>query len=49
MIYYALMLGARNLAIQYGDGIANVEFWKENMYWYSLFGKVVCTLPLCNC
>ena len=41
MIYYGLIAMARSMAIQYGDGLANVEFWKESLYWYNLFGKVV--------
>ena len=41
MIYYGLIAMARSMAIQYGDGLANVQFWKESLYWYNLFGKVV--------
>ena len=40
MIYYGLVAMARSMAVQYADGLANVEFWKESLYWYNLYGKV---------
>ena len=40
MIYIGLIAMARAMAVQYGDGLTNVEFWKESLYWYNLYGKV---------
>ena len=36
------MFEARALAIQYGDGEALVEFWKDCLHWYNLRNKVQC-------
>ena len=46
MIYYGLIGLARAMAIRYGDGLANVEFWKESLYWYNLHGKVITLITL---
>ena len=40
MVYFGLQHMAWSKAIQYGDGLANNQFWKAELYWYSLLGKV---------
>lgn len=40
MVYFGLQHMAWAKAISYGDGLANNEFWRAELYWYSLLGKV---------
>ena len=41
MIFYGLVYMARDLSLKYGDGLANNEFWRESLYFYNRFGKVI--------
>ena len=40
MTFFGLVYMARGLALQYGDGLSNNEFWRESIYFYNRFGKV---------
>jgi hypothetical protein len=40
MIYEGLKLQARRLALQYGDGLALAEFWKDGLHYYNRHKKV---------
>ena len=39
---------ARALAISYGDGLSNNEFWKSDMYFFNLEGKVFSKSCFCK-
>ena len=45
MIFFGLVYMARGLALQYGDGLSNNEFWRESIYFYNRFGKVGSCCP----
>lgn len=41
MTFYGLVYMARDLSLKYGDGLSNNQFWRESLYFYNRFGKVV--------
>ena len=45
MTFFGLVYMARGLALQYGDGLSNNEFWRESIYFYNRFGKVGSCCP----
>ena len=49
MIDSGVMLIARHKALEYGDGEAVVEFWRDSFHIYNLQGKVLCNLYLVPC
>ena len=47
MIHGGVSLGARRLALQYGDGDALSEFWKDSLHMYNSRNKVKhCQSPI---